>query len=627
VGIMLGPDGSLFFSDWHDPQTCHNVKPEIWDRSNGRLFRVRYGDVESTSIDLPSQSDLKLVELITHRNAMISRTAARLLQERAATGVLDQQAVNEALADRMSMKSPSQDRLRALWTRWICQLLDNVELLHLTSDQDEYVRGWAVQFLAEEPRKQSAEVWQWLADLAEKESSPVTRRYLASALQRCPLERAWPLADSLVAQSRDSDDRNLPWLIWYGVEPLVASAPERAINNLLPNVKIERVAGFIRRRAAVTDPGRDALVASMRNLKAPMAMTKAMQQFHQALPLSGDVSAPNAWAEVREKAFAMAHDAKPEQARVALVNNIWSLAARLGDPNSFEYFREVAKNTQKPLDVRAEALRSLQSARDPELAKLCAALLSEPEMSDAAIAIIADVADPSVGESVIEHFGSLSPQALTTAINFLCSRRKTAAVMIAAIDSKQIDRTLVSPVLLRQMQALRDTDINSGIERIWGRLGDVPADLNRQKNEWMQQLTDGRLAKADVERGRTVFKQVCGACHQLKGEGFAIGPDLTGSNRGNVEYLLDNVLAPNAVIGAAYQLSLFLMEDGRVISGLVRSEDERSFRVVMAGGTEVTLSKEEIESHEISKQSMMPTGLFEKLGHQDVADLVAFLRN
>jgi putative heme-binding domain-containing protein len=118
---------------------------------------------------------------------------------------------------------------------------------------------------------------------------------------------------------------------------------------------------------------------------------------------------------------------------------------------------------------------------------------------------------------------------------------------------------------------------------------------------------------------------VCGNCHKLFGEGKEIGPDLTGSNRRDRNYILENVLAPNAIIGNAYQMHALLMDDGRLVTGLVREETENAIRVVMTAGTEVTLDPAEVESRKLSEQSMMPMELLDNMHPADVVDLIAYL--
>ncbi len=106
---------------------------------------------------------------------------------------------------------------------------------------------------------------------------------------------------------------------------------------------------------------------------------------------------------------------------------------------------------------------------------------------------------------------------------------------------------------------------------------------------------------------------------------MALGPDLTGSNRVNLDYLLENVLAPNSIVGNAYQLNVITTKDGRAFSGMVTSENTEQIQIAQAGGATVTLSANEIKERQILKQSMMPEGLFDAIPEDDVAALVAYL--
>ncbi len=197
VGVMLGPDGSLFFSDWHDPQTCHNRDPEIWDRSNGRIFRLRYGDADSTATGLVSASDSELITLLPHRNGMIARQVAHLLHQRAVVGTLDLDLAANEFQQLATQYTDTKVRLRTLWARHCCGLVKTKELLRLMKDGDPYIRGWAIQLYAERADQRSADDWAVLAETTKDERSLVTLRYLASALQRIPLESPRPLPQTL----------------------------------------------------------------------------------------------------------------------------------------------------------------------------------------------------------------------------------------------------------------------------------------------------------------------------------------------------------------------------------------------------------------------------------------------
>ena len=134
------------------------------------------------------------------------------------------------------------------------------------------------------------------------------------------------------------------------------------------------------------------------------------------------------------------------------------------------------------------------------------------------------------------------------------------------------------------------------------------------------------MSAADVQNGRAVFQRTCGACHKLYGEGGTIGPDLTGSNRTNLDYLLFNVLNPNGEVQDAYKMVVVTTRDGRTFSGNVVAETDRQLTLRVAGRDAVVINKSDIQSREATAVSMMPPGLFDALTDREVIDLVGYLR-
>jgi hypothetical protein len=89
------------------------------------------------------------------------------------------------------------------------------------------------------------------AAMARQDRSPAVRLALASALQRLPLGQRWSVAEGLAAHAEDATDANLPLMVWYGVEPLVASDAARGA-ELLAKARIPLVRQYIARRIAET---------------------------------------------------------------------------------------------------------------------------------------------------------------------------------------------------------------------------------------------------------------------------------------------------------------------------------------------------------------------------------------
>src|SRR5207249_7154399 len=95
------------------------------------------------------------------------------------------------------------------------------------------------------------------------------------------------------------------------------------------------------------------------------------------------------------------------------------------------------------------------------------------------------------------------------------------------------------------------------------------------------QLTPAALAKADKIQGRAAFNTACAACHTLYGEGGKVGPDLTGSGRDNLDYLLENIVDPSAVVTADFRMSIVDIKDGRVLNGLIAATTGRTLTFKM----------------------------------------------
>jgi putative heme-binding domain-containing protein len=121
-----------------------------------------------------------------------------------------------------------------------------------------------------------------------------------------------------------------------------------------------------------------------------------------------------------------------------------------------------------------------------------------------------------------------------------------------------------------------------------------------------------------------VFEKTCAKCHVLFGDGATIGPDLTGSGRKKIDYVLSNLIDPNAVIDPKYRLTKLVTNDGRLYSGFVIQHDDRSV-VLRTQETRIKLSMKDIEEMRTSKTSMMPEGMLRIYSDEQVRDLLLYL--
>jgi len=144
---------------------------------------------------------------------------------------------------------------------------------------------------------------------------------------------------------------------------------------------------------------------------------------------------------------------------------------------------------------------------------------------------------------------------------------------------------------------------------------------------YKKMMTPALLKGANIGNGRRLFNQTCFACHKLYGEGNTVGPDLTGSDRGNMDYLLENIIDPSSVVGKDYRLTVLTLKDGRVVSGMVRKQNESALTVAIAGGAEMVIARSEIKKVEALPMSMMPEGILQVFDEGQAADLIAYLQS
>jgi putative heme-binding domain-containing protein len=129
----------------------------------------------------------------------------------------------------------------------------------------------------------------------------------------------------------------------------------------------------------------------------------------------------------------------------------------------------------------------------------------------------------------------------------------------------------------------------------------------------------------DPRRGKEVFARACLQCHALFGEGGKVGPDLTGSDRGNLYYILQNIIDPNAVIPNDFRTSTLETKDDRVITGIVTKQEAASVTIVTANET-IVVPKTDVQTLQQGEISLMPEGLIQSMTDADVRDLVAYLK-
>ena len=121
----------------------------------------------------------------------------------------------------------------------------------------------------------------------------------------------------------------------------------------------------------------------------------------------------------------------------------------------------------------------------------------------------------------------------------------------------------------------------------------------------------------------------CVSCHKMNDKGANIGPDLTKLDpKYSPSDVLEHILDPSKKIDKKYQSNLFVLVSGKVITGLIVKEDDNEVHVVdnpTAPDKVRVIKKDDIEEREVSKLSIMPKGVLNKLTKEEIFDLLAFV--
>ena len=617
VSQRIGPDGALYLSDWSDVQVCHNNTQEIWDRTNGRLYRVSFGNPVSRARDLAALADAELVEIaLADANEYFVRQARKVLAERGLAGVRISGESLTKLRSVLTSDTDSLRRLRALWVLQSANLLDDALLAASLKDADPAVRGWSVRLIAQ----------QWtagvpaLAELAKTESSAQVRRELASALSYLPLAQRAAIAEPLLARAEDAKDHNIPLLVWYGIEPLVGADAARGL-ALAAISRHPQTTDFIYRRLASDARARSQVLSLALRERDVARRAPLVARVVEGVRQSGSFSAPEGWAAL---VAGLRQGATPE-----LLANLNELDALTGDEASRAYYRAHLADEKAPLPARQRALAVLVASRDRAAAPVIHQVLAEkttPSFRRALIQALATVGDAASPAVLLGRFAVFSPEQLNDAVAALAGNAAGGKALLTAVAAGKADKALLSPLVVRQLKSLGDQELDAQLTAIVGVVNATKADFAKNKAKYEAMLTPVAVRKGDIAAGRQLFTSACGICHTFGTVGNLVGPGLAGSNIGKLDYFLENVLNPNGVIGKDYQLNVFKLKSGATMSGIVQFEDAQSFRLVMPGGAKFTVAKGEVEKRETLPMSLMPEGLLDALTKEQVINLVAYLQ-
>lgn len=620
VDCTVGPDGSLFVADWYDKRANHVDPKDDWDRSNGRIYKlVADGTPKLAPFDLSKLSSRELVGLLSHKNAWQVREARLLLAERKDATVYPELR-QAALDDKNPILA-----LQSLWALYVSGGFDEPTALALLSHNDEYVRSWTARLLGDE-KKVSRAVEERLLAMAQNDRSVIVRSQLACTAKRLSGEQGLPLTAALLAHDEDQGDPHIPLLLWWSVEDKAASDRARVLElfanreawnrSLVRSVILPRLA---QRYAAVgtnadfascaallaSAPGRaetDSLLEGIDkalNGRRLNAVPPALVGFIDSLQIDQETSPLRIRCAVR-----LGSSAAFDRALVLLTDRATAEATRLA-------LVEIAGQSANPSAIHP--LLSLVDKAEPA------------SLQAAALSAVARFDDPKIADRALVYLPTSQGDLRTKTLTLLCGRAAWATRLLEEVDAGRLKPDEIPPVQLRQIALFKQPRVEELLVKHWGRIAEATPDEKRARIHGINVSLN--LAPGDPARGKPLFAKHCGTCHTLFGEGNKVGPELTGAERKNREFLLTSIVDPSSVIRKEYFNYVVSTSDGRVLTGLIVESTPQTTTLLDAKNQKTLLANDDIESTERSAQSLMPEKILDELTADEVRDLIRYIQS
>ncbi|MCC9602148.1 c-type cytochrome [Stieleria sp. JC731] len=327
-----------------------------------------------------------------------------------------------------------------------------------------------------------------------------------------------------------------------------------------------------------------------------------------------NVAAPSGWNQLA-KELSDTDDPDVRQ-------NVAQLSQIFGDAAAIAQAIETLRDSTADPDSRRAALAALTTQQYDDLAAELEPLLEVPELQIDAIRAFSVTGSPVGPIRMRQIYSDATAEVKRAIIETMATRQDYAEQLVRWIDQKEVAKEDVPSYVARtlnEMLGKKFTDVFGDIESLGE---DIAVTINRYK----QIMTDEAIAKADPGRGRVVFSKTCGACHQMYGAGGKIGPDLTGSNRANLDYFLLNSVAPSADVPEGYRTQIVQTTDGRILTGVLAEEDAQRVVLKTVDQPRLVIAKDDIEARKVSDKSMMPDGQLDQLKPQQVLDLFRYMQ-
>jgi len=285
--------------------------------------------------------------------------------------------------------------------------------------------------------------------------------------------------------------------------------------------------------------------------------------------------------------------------------------------------RSIAPDETKDVSLREDALSILilDADADPLLYQKIISPSTPESLQKIAVSVYAKFNATAAGKYFVTHWKQLTPGIRNVAMDAFLSSSQSAAILLDAIQSKQIQTATIG--WPRMVELMNNDDVE-----IKKRARALLANEQTDRNEIVKKYEPALSRQGDAVKGAIVFKNICSLCHQINGEnGRAFGPDLATIRNRDKQFIMADILDPNRSIADGYELWKIERTNGETLTGIISSETSITLTVRFASGHERIIPRNEIAKLEAIETSAMPRGLENAISMQEMADLMAFMKS
>ena len=643
VDTKTGPDGSLFFADWSDSRLSHLDPRDTWDKDSGRIWRIRAAGASEKmeTFDFAKMSGDELIAKLSHANKWHRQMALRVMWDRRdATLVPKLRALVDAERGQLA--------LEAFWAVNACGGFDETYALTTLKHSHPMVRYWTVRLLGDQwPNlldrpvtaseiereiellrrrvdQQNGKTWDALAALAATEPDVEVRTQLASTARRLSPSDALPIVRELLLRSEDAGDKHQPLLLWWALESKCRFFDRKALLALLADKPLwaspifqQTIASRLGQRFTAERSAGGLEVCAKLLALAPTREDRVRLASGMDAGLQGSAGGAIP-TELRTAFSALREEAGAESAVVRL-------GVRLGDANALGVAMERVRDSKTKSAERTGLIDLLAERREEKAVPVLLDLL-RAEKSDAMQLALANALQRFSSEEVARTFLELAPKMAVkpraVALAAMCSRAAWARLLLAGVEAGGVKKEQLTSANLLAIQGLHDAACDALLAKHWSTLKQSSAAKEARVAEVRKLLASG---KGDAESGHAIFKTSCAICHTLGKEGGKIGPDLTGYERDNLDFMLPAIVDPSLAIREEFTAFTVETRDGQTLMGFLDAQTPQSVTIRDLNGQKLVLSRADLKSLTASPMSLMPEGLLDALKEQQVRDLFAYL--